>query len=82
TTELRTKSKELVKSLKEGRSVDLVHRSKIIGEFKPKIYDPKPFNPDKFAQTAKKLNLSKLTSRQIEERYRKAMLEKHGPHIP
>lgn len=78
TTELRTKSKKLVEILREGRSVDLVHRSKVVGEIKPKIYDPKPFDPDKFAKIVKKLNFPRLTLRQIEARYRAAMMKKHG----
>lgn len=78
TTELRTKSKELVKVLQEGHSVDLIHRSRVVGEIKPKIYDPKPFDPDKFAKIVKKLNFPRLTPRQIEVRYRAAMMKKHG----
>lgn len=81
TTQLRTKSKELVKTLIEGRSVNLVHRSKVVGEIKPKIYDPKPFDPDKFAKLVKKLNFPRLSPKQIEARYRKAMMEKHGKNI-
>ena len=81
TTQLRTKSKELVKVLREGRSVDLIHRSRIVGEIKPKMYDPKPFNPDKFLKTVRKLNFPKLASRQIETRYRSAMMRKHGKGI-
>ena len=78
TTELRTKSKELVKLLQEGHSVDLIHRSKIVGEIKPKIQDPKPFDPDKVAEIAKRLNLPKLTPRQIEARYRAHLMKKYG----
>lgn len=78
TTQLRTKSKELVKTLQEGSSVDLIHRSRVIGEIKPKIYDPKPFDPDKFAKIAERLNFPKLTPRQIELKYRAAMMKKHG----
>lgn len=78
TTELRTKSKQLVKTLQEGRSVDLVHRSKVVGQIKPKIQDPKPFDPDKFAKIVEKLNFPSLTPKQIEARYRKAMMKKHG----
>ncbi len=78
TTELRTKSKELVKVLQEGHSVDLIHRSRVVGEIKPKIYDPKPFDPEKFARIVKKLNFPKLTPRQIETRYKAAMMKKHG----
>lgn len=81
TTQLRTKSKELVKILQEGRSVDLIHRSKIVGEIKPKMYDPRPFDPDKFLKVVKKLNLPKFSPRQIETRYRAAMMKKHGPGL-
>lgn len=81
TTELRTKSKQLVELLLEGRSVDLVHRSKVVGEIKPKIYDPKPFDPDKFLKFVEKLNLPPLTPRQIETRYRAAMMKKHGQSL-
>lgn len=81
TTQLRTKSKELVKVLQEGHSVDLIHRSKVVGEIKPKIYDPKPFDADKFLKIVKKLNFPKLTPKQIEARYRKAMMEKHGQSL-
>ena len=78
TTELRTKSKKLVETLREGQSVDLVHRSKVVGEIKPKIYDPKPFDPAKFLKIVNKLNFPELTPKQIEARYRKAMMKKHG----
>ena len=81
TTELRTMSKKLVEALREGHSVDLVHRSKVVGEIKPKIYDPKPFDPDKFLKIVEKLNFPKLTPRQINTRYRKAMMEKHGKSL-
>lgn len=81
TTQLRTKSKDLIKTLKDGYSVDLIHRSKIVGEIKPKIYDPKPFNSERFSKIVKRLNFPRLTSRQIETRYRKAMMEKHGKGI-
>lgn len=78
TTDLRTKSKELIKVLREGHSVDLIHRSKVVGEIRPKIYDPKPFNAQRFAKIVNKLNLPSLTPRQIEARYRAAMIKKHG----
>lgn len=78
TTKLRTQSSELVKALLEGQTVDLIHRSKVVGEIKPKIYDPKPFDSVKFAKLVDKLNFPKLTPRQIEIRYRAAMIKKHG----
>ena len=36
TTELRTRTSELIKALLAGESVDLIHRSQILGEIKPK----------------------------------------------
>lgn len=78
TTELRTKSKQLVQALKEGRSIELIHRSKVVGEIKPKIYDPKPFNADEFLKIVEKLNLPKLSKRQLESNYRKHIMEKYG----
>lgn len=78
TTDLRTKSKDLIQALREGRSVDLIHRSKVVGEIRPKIYDPKPFNADRFAKLVKKLNLPSLTPQQIDRKYRAAMMKKHG----
>lgn len=78
TTQLRTKSKDLVKVLSEGHSVDLIHRSKIVGEIRPKIYDPKPFDAVKFAKTVKRLNFPALTPKQMAARYRAAMMKKHG----
>lgn len=81
TTQLRTRSKELVKALADGYSVELVHRSKVVGEIKPKIYDPKPFNSEKFLKIVQKLNLPPLSSEEIEKRYRVAMIKKHGKGI-
>lgn len=80
-TQLRTKSKELIKVLGEGHSVDLIHRSKIVGEIKPKIDDLKPFDPDEFLKIAKKLNLPKLSYREREKRYRVHLMKKYGKGI-
>lgn len=74
TTELRTKSKELVKTLQEGCSVDLIHRSKVIGKVEP-AYEPKPFDAKKFAQLVKNLNLPKTTYAQREKIYRSHLMK-------
>jgi len=81
TTELRTKSKELVKVLSEGHSVDLIHRSKVVAEIKPKIYDPRPFDARRFAKVVKKLNLPHLSQRQMEKNYRDHITKKYGSGI-
>ncbi len=81
TTELRTKSKELVKALQEGQSVDLIHRSKVVGQIKPKMYDPKPFDPEAFEKAVRGLNLPKTSYAQREKIYRKHLMEKYGKGI-
>ena len=84
TTELRTKSKELVEILLQGRSIDLVHRSRIVGEIKPKIYDPKPLTKEgirRIQEAAKKLNLPKLSYKERERIYRKHLTEKYGKDL-
>ncbi|HLC88205.1 MAG TPA: hypothetical protein VJG66_04090 [Patescibacteria group bacterium] len=79
TTDLRTKSSELVKTLKEGRSVDLIHRSEVIGEIKPKIKDPKPFDAEKFKRLLKLIKPKKTIPRsQREKVYRRHLMEKYG----
>lgn len=82
TTELRTKSKKLVELLREGHSVELIHRSKVVGEIKPKIYDPKPFNAKKFLELVDKLNLPKTTNAERERRYRAHLMKKYGKNLP
>lgn len=83
TTELRTKSKKLVEVLREGRSVDLVHRSRVVGRVQP-IQEPKPLTKEgieKIKKLAKKLNLPKLSYRERERRYRKHIMEKYGQSL-
>lgn len=83
TTQLRTKSKELVKVLQEGRSVDLIHRSRILGEIKPAqnslvtITDIAEFKKALHAAKPKKL----IPKSQREKIYRKHLGEKYGKGI-
>lgn len=81
TTQLRTKSKELVRTLKEGHSVNLIHRSQIVGEIKPTIKEPRPLTKEDIAQISKiaqKLNLPELSYKQREQNYRKHLSRKYG----
>lgn len=80
TTQLRTRSKELIKTLKEGGHVELIHKSKIVGEIKP-VYDAKPLTQEgikKIQQAAKKLNLPKLSYKEREKKYRAHLMKKYG----
>lgn len=81
TTELRTKSSQLVDELRRGGVVSLIHRSKVIGEIKPKLYDPKPLTKEdikKLIKLAKALNLPKLSYKERERRYREHLMKKYG----
>lgn len=84
-TELRTKTPEVIAALLAGKSVDIVHRSKIVGEIKPKKYQAKPFTAESIEHLialTKKLRLPKLTDEQIESRYRTHLLKKYGAGLP
>lgn len=79
TTELRTKSAELVRLLGIGTGINLVHRSRIIGQVLPKGSQPvKTISAVKLQKKINELDLPGLTDEEIERRYRKAMMEKHG----
>lgn len=79
TTDLRTKSTELVDSLKNGRSVSLIHRSQVVGKIVPdgdtKL---KTIDAKKLEGIINDLDLPVLTLTEIDRRYRKAMMQKHG----
>lgn len=83
TTELRTKSKELVETLREGESVVLIHRSRQVGVIAPPVDSPAPkiFDAQAFLKIRDSLDLDIPAS--YEERdaeYRQHMMEKYGHH--
>lgn len=82
TTQLRTKSKNLIESLKQGETINLIHRSEIVGEIKPKKQSTKVFDAKQFLGDVKDIKISKLTDEQIEKRYREIMEKKHGKYLP
>lgn len=64
-----------------GESIDLIHRSKLIGEIKPKKYTGKVLTAEgiqRIMELAKKMKLPKLTDKQMERNYRKHIIEKYG----
>jgi len=84
TTDLRTKSVELVNSLRKGEPVTLIHRSKIVGVIKPVKEEPQPLtglDAKKLQQLATKLNLHKFSYKEREKRYRKHLMEKYGQDL-
>ena len=79
TTELRTKAAELVDALKNGATISLIHRSKVIGRILPdKNTELKTINIKNLETKINKLNLPRLTLKEIDRRYRIAMIKKHG----
>lgn len=80
TTELRTKTSELVNLLLSGNEVTIVHRSKIIGTIKPK-YEGKPFNAKTFTLLSKKLNLPILSETDRMANYRSHIAKKYVKDI-
>lgn len=82
TTDLRTKVPLLLQALTRGESVELIHRSKVVGEIKPKMRIPKPFNPEHFLKTVARLNLPRLSQKQMERNYRDHMMKKYGKGLP
>ena len=83
TTQLRTKSSELIEALKRGSGVSLIHRSKVVGTIKPSI-KLKVFTKEsilKLKKLAEELNLPKLSYKERERRYRKHLMEKYGKNF-
>lgn len=78
TTQLRTMSTELVKTLFEGEEVLLLHRSRPIGNITPQSMRDKVIDSRILEAKIAKLGLPSLTSKEIDRRYRTAMMKKHG----
>ena len=81
-TELRTKSKDLFETLKRGQSVDLIRKSKIIGRVIPERETQfKVIDAEKLERKIQNLEFPRLTMKEIDRRYRAAMMKKHGKGI-
>lgn len=79
TTDLRTKSGELIEALLLGKEIELLHRSRKLGRLKLiKEVQLKVFNSKEAFKVIKKLNLPKLSIEERDRRYREAMMKKHG----
>jgi len=78
-TELRTKAAHLAKALERGDEVRLIRRSKIIGIVIPeKGTKLKTIDAKKLETKINDLALPRLTHKEIDRRYRIAMIKKHG----
>jgi antitoxin (DNA-binding transcriptional repressor) of toxin-antitoxin stability system len=84
TTELRTKTAELISLLAAGSDVNLIHRSKIVAKIAPQKDDSRVLtNSDiiKIKTLAEKLNLPKLSYEQRQRMYRTHLLKKYGKSL-
>lgn len=84
TTDLRTKSSQLVSSLLKGMEISLIHRSKVVGVIKPVQKPAKPLTQediDTLKKLAQEHNLPKTTYKQRERTYRKHLMNKYGKNI-
>lgn len=77
-TQLRTKTKDLVEAMLNGEEVSVIHRSKIIGVFKPEKQGPVVFDSKRFTEIVERMNVPKLSQKEREKRYRSAMTAKNG----
>lgn len=80
TTDLRTKSSQLVSDLKKGLKISLIHRSRIVGVIKPKK-EPRILTKSDINQLkklAEDLNLPKTSYEEREKIYRKHLIHKYG----
>jgi hypothetical protein len=85
TTDLRTKSSLLINMLATGKSVGLLHRSRVVAHIDPVVADDeiedKVLTKDKIKDLIKiseSLNLPKISYTEREKRYRKYIMGKYG----
>lgn len=80
TTDLRTKSSQLINSLVKGQEISLIHRSKIVGIIKPATTSKK-FDVEMFKNAIKDLHLPKTTPDEREKIYRTHLMKKYGKNL-
>ncbi len=78
TTDLRTKSSQLVSDLKKGSKISLIHRSKVVGIIEPVQEPIKTFDVNKFRKFIKRVSKTPLSYERREQRYRTHLEEKYG----
>lgn len=82
TTNLRTESSKLIEDLKKGRSVSLIHRSKIVGVIKPASLTAGSIDAAELRKFLTGVKPKKLVPQQQREKaYRRNLLEKYGKNI-
>ena len=77
TTQLRTQAPKILAQLKLGKSIRLVHRSKIVGSITPEI-NAKTFNPELFFEALRDLPPISVSSKQADKNYHEHIMKKYG----
>lgn len=82
TTELRTKSSDLINALLAGYSVKLIHRSKPIAKIEPAPQLlTRPSNVALFEKAIRSFKLPRLSLRQARTRYSSHLRRKYGQRL-
>jgi len=81
-TELRTKTPKVIKTLLNGGVIDIIHRSRIVGEIRPKKVGVKVFDAKKFLKITSKLNLPRLSDQELKQNYFQHLKKKYGKGLP
>ena len=81
TTNLRTKTTQLVSALKKNNRISLIHRSKIVAIIQPIQASGKPFNAHLFAHYLKEIKLVPTSYRQKKVICQTHLNKGHGKNI-
>ncbi len=83
TTDLRTKSSQLIDALEKGMEVSLIHRSQLVAIIKPKSKMKPLKNTDivELKELAKSANLPKMSYDDRKRAYTEHLLKKYGKDI-
>ncbi|MBP9702212.1 hypothetical protein KBD69_00850 [Candidatus Woesebacteria bacterium] len=82
TTQLRTNTTKLVDALMAGHSVQLIHRSQVLGVISPPENKPaQPFDAKKYLELTKNLKTTRISDAQRKKNYDEYIQKKYGKHI-
>ena len=81
TTDLRTKSSQLINSLLKGMEIALIHRSKVVARIQPVEETGRLFDASAFKRLITSLNLRATTIQEREKMYSSHLLKKYGKNL-
>lgn len=80
-TQIRSQFPKALAMLRLGKTIHILHRSKIVGVIQPSENEPKIMTEAKINELKKiikEMNLPKLSIRQMEKNYRDHIMKKYG----